>query len=339
MVDGERAGGWTQVVAETIEKLNVADALEQLRGQVDELIGYLADPGDVASPPESQPALGEAKVEAEISALGGKIDAAAGAVAELTDLLEAQTERIETLEAQVGESCADESPLPAEPAPEQPASEAVAAEGARPGLDPLLEERLLALEARISVLERTRLATGAAATGRVSPSPATAEAETGAAGRLAAIEELVEKQVQAAGVRPRKSHPTVLVVDDAPDARTILSIYLSKTGYQVVTAGSAEDCLTKLLHHDVDAVVLEACLPGAGGGHICEVIRKENGFASKRNVPVIVYTAHPERCGRETAGQWGVADYLVKGGDMLPLLTSLVRLTGEPSAAAGEPCA
>jgi len=162
-----------------------------------------------------------------------------------------------------------------------------------------------------------------------------------AAGRgVSRLEEIVEREVRArrdfpaaggpsAGdlVRGRKVRPVVMVVDDVPDARTVLSLYLSKTGYHVVTAASAEDCLGKLRHHEVDAIVLDARLPGASGAHVCEVLRDDPAFANCRNVPIIVYTAHPDEYPRELVERWRVAEYVVKGGDMLPLITALVRHT------------
>jgi CheY-like chemotaxis protein len=117
-----------------------------------------------------------------------------------------------------------------------------------------------------------------------------------------------------------------MVVDDSVDARTILSIYLSRTGYQVVTAASAEDCLAKLRHHRVDAVILDATMPGGGGEHVLRTLA--SGAAAGAKAPVgalIVYTAHPDVLSREKALQLGASDYLVKGGDLLPLLTTLVR--------------
>ncbi len=159
------------------------------------------------------------------------------------------------------------------------------------------------------------------------------------ADRLEALEERVEAlgghetaRAESAGrtIKAAKAHPTVLVVDDLPEARTLLSIYLSKTGYQVVTASSAEDCLAKLRHHEVDAIVLDAELSGANGDHVLQVIREEDCYADKRTVPVIVYTAYPGRVGRDMAAQWGATEYVVKGGDMLPLMSALIRHTSAP---------
>ena len=127
--------------------------------------------------------------------------------------------------------------------------------------------------------------------------------------------------------RPAKAHPTVMVVDDAPDALTVLSIYLSKTGYQVVTATSAEDCLAKLRHHSIDAIVLDAKMPGASGEHVCRVLREDPAYAHRRDVPVIVYTGYPDDFPADVRDEWRADDYVVKGGDMLPLMRALVRHT------------
>jgi CheY-like chemotaxis protein len=155
------------------------------------------------------------------------------------------------------------------------------------------------------------------------------------------LERLVERDVKlrrefSAGAvqtpRHGKTRPTVLVIDDAPDALTLLSIYLSKTGYQVVTASSAEDGLAKLRHHQIDAIVLDAKLPGASGAHVCRVLQEDAAYAKRRDVPVIVYTAYPDDFPPEVRAEWQAADYVVKSGDMLPLITALVRHTnvGEP---------
>jgi CheY-like chemotaxis protein len=160
------------------------------------------------------------------------------------------------------------------------------------------------------------------------------------------LEDLVEREIKlqheftpgAAVERPgRAGRATVMVVDDSVDARTILSIYLSRTGYQVVTAASAEDCLAKLRHHTVDAIVLDATMPGGGAEHFLRVVHSDPAYVDRARVPVIIYTAHPETMTRDRARQLGASDYLVKGGDLLPLLTTLVRHLNPGAAVASAP--
>jgi twitching motility two-component system response regulator PilH len=142
------------------------------------------------------------------------------------------------------------------------------------------------------------------------------------------IAQLADRELAVMGGRVRqrsRSRRNVLVVDSSPDARTVLSIYLSRTGYQVVTASSAEDCLSKLCYHDVDAVVLEPDMPGADGGHVCRIIRTDPAFKAHSRVPIIIYTSKPQKFDRNTADQWQASDYVVKGGDMLPLVSALLQ--------------
>ncbi len=134
---------------------------------------------------------------------------------------------------------------------------------------------------------------------------------------------------------PHKARPTVMIVDAAADARTLLSMYLSKTGFQVVTASSAEDCLAKLRHHSVDAIVLDAGLPGADGGHVCSVLRTDPAFADKRHTPVIVHAGYSPEESRRLAAEWAADDCVAKGGDMLPLISSLLRVTGTSEPVSG----
>ena len=142
------------------------------------------------------------------------------------------------------------------------------------------------------------------------------------------IAQLADRELAVMGGRVRqrsRSRRNVLVVDSSPDARTVLSIYLSRTGYQVVTASSAEDCLSKLCYHDVDAVVLEPDMPGADGGHVCRIIRTDPAFKAHSRVPIIIYTSKPQKFDRNTADQWQASDYVVKGGDTLPLVSALLQ--------------
>jgi len=181
---------------------------------------------------------------------------------------------------------------------------------------------------------------------RVTMPPARLDAAPEPASAHARLTELVEREValkrefRVGGVLPAsgesskgRSHTSVMVVDDSSDARTILSIFLSKTGFHVVTAASAEDCLAKLSHHHVDAIVLDARMPGASGAHVCRSVREDPRYAAQCKVPIIVYTAYPDEFSRETAREWRADEYVVKGGDLTPLLTALVSHTNPQSEA------
>jgi CheY-like chemotaxis protein len=435
-----------------LERLDLADTLEEIRKHVEELILRLSEVEAQPAPPAaglfsrspSQPSqpLGDAALsdlETSVEILATKVDQAGNLLAQVTDLLESQAERLETLELQVGEP---EPAWQAAPTPVDAASHLAPSADPATALTELVEllraeigalggelrDRIHTLDARIGEVggrfqemrelawqhrgeirdieerllilsdshmreagpgdELEKLALRPAPVpepteyGRFGSPPAAPEsvvplasapefgagespglsvgAATAAQGvvldpadaaetetyetmtpmdaRTARrLEELVEREVRlqqdftpgAPTIEGRRGRPSVMVVDDLPDARKILSIYLSRTGYQVVTASSAEDCLAKLRHHEVHAVVLDASMPGGGGAQVCRTLRQDPSYLAKRDLPVIVYTAYPDDYPPSVVETWGATDYVVKGGDMLPLITALVRHTKE----------
>jgi CheY-like chemotaxis protein len=410
---------WTDEVAEALERLNVADTLEELRHHIDALIDRLGKSEPVKAPePDASPS--PDGLDRHIDALGRKVESASNMLAQLTDLFESQSERIETIEQQLGDpDAAIRAHSEAEPPKLREEAEATFNELRREIASlrqqrEWLEARLQRLEASIGRLESTvgtvheitlrredrvesledrllmlleeRLSERDAARPRepavparaIAPTPtvappvvvpAPARSSSAAAAEplpvapqpvvdplstdapldpvtARRLEDLVEREIKlqheftpgAAMEHPgRIGRATVMVVDDSVDARTILSIYLSRTGYQVVTAASAEDCLAKLRHHAIDAIVLDATMPGGGAEHFLRVVHGDPAYRDRAGLPVIIYTAHPESLTRERARQLGATDYLVKGGDLLPLLTTLVRHLNPSAAMATAP--
>jgi CheY-like chemotaxis protein len=53
----------------------------------------------------------------------------------------------------------------------------------------------------------------------------------------------------------------VLVVDDEEPTRTILSRWITKFGYHVVTVGSAEDALLVLERQPIDILIVDLIMP------------------------------------------------------------------------------
>jgi two-component system, cell cycle sensor histidine kinase and response regulator CckA len=82
------------------------------------------------------------------------------------------------------------------------------------------------------------------------------------------------EQVEAAdpqGPAPQGTE-TVLVVEDEPAVRNLISRVLGELGYTVVAAGGAEQAFPVLRDHEqaIDLLLTDAVLPGAGGKEIAE---------------------------------------------------------------------
>lgn len=82
----------------------------------------------------------------------------------------------------------------------------------------------------------------------------------------------------------------ILVVDDHIRLRKVLGDYLRFEGFDVLTAGSAEECLKVLESTTPDLIVLDLVMPGMGGIGFLRSVRRPDGSLP---LPVLVFTAHP----------------------------------------------
>ncbi len=100
--------------------------------------------------------------------------------------------------------------------------------------------------------------------------------------------------------------PTVLLVDDDPEIRSLVSDYLRNHGLGVIAVGDAEAMARTLSIEQVDLVLLDIMLPGKDGLTLCRELRAE------RNLPVILLTALSEESDRVLGLEMGADDYLTK---------------------------
>jgi DNA-binding response OmpR family regulator len=102
------------------------------------------------------------------------------------------------------------------------------------------------------------------------------------------------------------SEPTILVVDDEPSIREVVSIYLGRAGYRVLVAEDGQTALEILEQEPPDLVVLDLMLPKVDGLEITRHLRTEGG------IPIIMLTAHREETDRILGLEMGADDYVVK---------------------------
>lgn len=81
---------------------------------------------------------------------------------------------------------------------------------------------------------------------------------------------------------------TVLIVDDDPDALTLINKYVSSNGYETLTASSGEETLEVLGEINPDAIILDAVMPGYNGLDVIREIKKNKETC---NIPVIMVSA------------------------------------------------
>jgi len=115
----------------------------------------------------------------------------------------------------------------------------------------------------------------------------------------------------------------ILVVDDSPTDRQHLSDILTKSGYKVTTANSAEEALAKVKLSAPDLVLMDVVMPGQNGYQATRQLTKDD---ATKHIPVIICTTQ----GQETDKLWGMRqgarDYIVKPVIQSDLLAKIAAL-------------
>lgn len=103
-----------------------------------------------------------------------------------------------------------------------------------------------------------------------------------------------------------QSSPHVLIVDDDPHLRELLSKYLLEQGLVVGSVENGEKLDRYLPENKVDLIILDLMLPGEDGLSIARRIRQSN------NIPIIMLSARGEEIDRIVGLEIGADDYLAK---------------------------
>ncbi|MEW5873338.1 MAG: response regulator transcription factor [Chloroflexota bacterium] len=98
----------------------------------------------------------------------------------------------------------------------------------------------------------------------------------------------------------------ILVVDDEPSISNLVTSYLRKEGYEVLTAADGPGALQTARAFQPDLVVLDIMLPGLDGLEVLTRLRRES------DVYVILLTAKTEETDRVVGLSVGADDYVTK---------------------------
>ena len=111
--------------------------------------------------------------------------------------------------------------------------------------------------------------------------------------------------------------PLILIVEDDPPIRNLISVTLEAHGYRHTVAGNAAAAVLEAASHNPDIMLLDLGLPDMDG---VEVIRKVRSWS---NMPVIVISARSDDADKIEALDAGADDYLTKPFSVDELLARL----------------
>ncbi len=99
----------------------------------------------------------------------------------------------------------------------------------------------------------------------------------------------------------------ILVVDDEPNIREVVELYLRREGYDVQVTGDGAAALELIDQNQPDLIVLDLMLPVLGGIQLTRILRE-----SHYDIPIIMLTAKGEEQDRIAGLELGADDYVTK---------------------------
>ena len=101
--------------------------------------------------------------------------------------------------------------------------------------------------------------------------------------------------------------PLILVVDDEPSVRDLISDALNLAGYSSISAAHGLEALTKLRENQIDLMILDINMPNMDGYEVLQRMREQGS-----RKPVIVLTARLDREDTKRAFELGADDFVRK---------------------------
>lgn len=111
--------------------------------------------------------------------------------------------------------------------------------------------------------------------------------------------------------------PSVLLVEDEPAQREVLSYNLEAEGFRVSSADNGEDALLLVDEDLPDIIVLDWMMPNVSGIEVC---RRLKSRPDTRSIPIIMLSARSEEVDRVRGLETGADDYVIKPYSVVELM-------------------
>jgi len=111
--------------------------------------------------------------------------------------------------------------------------------------------------------------------------------------------------------------PLILIVDDEPQIRRLLTVTLEANGYQVLSAATGKEGLVLAAQHRPALMILDIGLPDLSGKEVLSRLREWS------NLPVVILSVQSDEKGKVAALDAGADDYVTKPFNTEELLARL----------------
>jgi putative two-component system response regulator len=137
------------------------------------------------------------------------------------------------------------------------------------------------------------------------------------------LNETIEKVLK----QSRFSHSRcILVVDDSPTIRQLVSKALEEAGFQVMTAENGKQAFTRIKERPPDLIISDINMPEMDGIELCKKTHADPNLAV---IPFVIMSTNSDRAVMRRLLHWGASGYLVKPFNLEQIVITVERLLSD----------
>lgn len=116
----------------------------------------------------------------------------------------------------------------------------------------------------------------------------------------------------------------VLIIDDSPTERFLLTQILFANNFEVLIAENGEDGVAKARELQPDLILMDVVMPGMNG---FQATRQLSRDTVTKNIPIILCTTKSQQSDKVWGLRQGAFDYITKPVERTLLLAKIAALT------------
>ena len=133
-----------------------------------------------------------------------------------------------------------------------------------------------------------------------------------------------EDQSEASAESNSEERPLVLAVDDSPTIRKLVTMTLTREGFEVVSAADGVDALTLLADRAPDLILSDINMPRLDGYKLCKYVKRNQGT---KHIPVILLSGKDGVFDKMRGKMSGCDGYVTKPFESSELLEKVKSFT------------
>lgn len=115
----------------------------------------------------------------------------------------------------------------------------------------------------------------------------------------------------------------ILLVEDEPNVIELMTIFLSRRGFEIVNVVEGTQVLDEVRRTHPDLIILDIMIPKLNGFEVCSRLKADPGL---RNIPVLILSALVQKNEIEMGIRMGADMYMTKPFQNSELLANIEKL-------------